>query len=375
MLIGDQLYTDVWSGNFAGVDTILVKPQARRTCGIRRSSVSLSAGPCATFPARNRFRHVPAHQTRLRPYLLYRLFGRGQIDARAHVGTMFKRRFIDTDRLVVRRCGKSVTEIFETEGEDRFRELETSALRSLQSERSLLVSCGGGIVETPVNIELMHEMGTCVYLEGDLRIRFARFVGPTRAPISARPSMPRACLSIAVRCIARPPILPLIFATSPSRTFLPLCRDAFGAWTAMIRRQLINFQNRSVDVRVGLGAFDELSRMFASAVGKPKRAMVVWNSASSERFDEVVEHALVDAGFAVSQFSLEVSPAGATLADADAIFGALSATALPATIWLSPLAMPQPARLLAGAPTSGVAEPSARCCRRPLTPCSRSRRP
>mgnify|MGYP003193395671 CR=1 FL=1 len=96
----------------------------------------------------------------------------------------------------------------------------------------------------------------------------------------------------------------------------------------MIRRQLINFQNRSVDVRVGLGAFDELSRMFASAVGKPKRAMVVWNSASSERFDEVVEHALVDAGFAVSQFSLEVSPAGATLADADAIFGALSANGI-----------------------------------------------
>ena len=96
----------------------------------------------------------------------------------------------------------------------------------------------------------------------------------------------------------------------------------------MIRRQLINFQNRSVDVRVGLGAFDELSRMFASTVGKPKRAMVVWNDATSERFDEVVEHALVDAGFAVSQFSLEVSPAGATLADADAIFGALSANGI-----------------------------------------------
>ena len=28
VLVGDQLYTDVWSGNFAGVDTILVKPQA-----------------------------------------------------------------------------------------------------------------------------------------------------------------------------------------------------------------------------------------------------------------------------------------------------------------------------------------------------------
>lgn len=99
----------------------------------------------------------------------------------------------------------------------------------------------------------------------------------------------------------------------------------------MIRRQLINFQNRSVDVRVGLGAFEELPRMFASAVGKPKRAMVVWNEGASERFGEVVEHALVDAGFAVSQLSLEVSPAGAMLADADTVFGACRLTALPAT--------------------------------------------
>ena len=30
VLIGDQLYTDVWSGNLAGVDTILVKPRYLR---------------------------------------------------------------------------------------------------------------------------------------------------------------------------------------------------------------------------------------------------------------------------------------------------------------------------------------------------------
>lgn len=28
VMIGDQLYTDVWAGNFAGIDSILVKPQA-----------------------------------------------------------------------------------------------------------------------------------------------------------------------------------------------------------------------------------------------------------------------------------------------------------------------------------------------------------
>lgn len=93
--------------------------------------------------------------------------GAGKSTLARNLGTMFSRRFVDTDRLVVRRSGKTVTEVFETEGEGRFRELETSALESLKTDRSLLVSCGGGIVETPRNIELMHEMGTCVYLEGD----------------------------------------------------------------------------------------------------------------------------------------------------------------------------------------------------------------
>lgn len=94
--------------------------------------------------------------------------GAGKSTLARNLGRMFNRRFVDTDRIVERRCGQSVTQIFESEGEQRFRELETSALVSLRSERSLLVSCGGGIVETPQNIDLIHEMGYCVYLEGDI---------------------------------------------------------------------------------------------------------------------------------------------------------------------------------------------------------------
>ena len=94
--------------------------------------------------------------------------GAGKSTLARNLGRMFNRRFVDTDRIVERRCGQSVTQIFETDGEERFRELETSALLSLKSDRSLLVSCGGGIVETPCNIDLIHEMGYCVYLEGDL---------------------------------------------------------------------------------------------------------------------------------------------------------------------------------------------------------------
>ncbi|OUP10161.1 shikimate kinase [Collinsella sp. An2] len=94
--------------------------------------------------------------------------GAGKSTLARNLGNMFNRRFVDTDRLVERRAGMSVGAMYRSRGERYFRRLETQALRSLQSERSLLVSCGGGVVETPENIDLMHAMGFCVYLDGDL---------------------------------------------------------------------------------------------------------------------------------------------------------------------------------------------------------------
>ena len=94
--------------------------------------------------------------------------GAGKSTLARNLGRLFHRRYVDTDRLVERRSGMSISTIFEPEGEERFRLLETEALESLGAKRSLLISCGGGIVETPRNIALMHGMGYCVYLDGDL---------------------------------------------------------------------------------------------------------------------------------------------------------------------------------------------------------------
>lgn len=94
--------------------------------------------------------------------------GAGKSTLARNLGGMFRRPYVDTDRLVERQCGKSIARIFAQEGEASFRRRETRVLRGLAREQSLLVSCGGGIIETPVNIRLMHDMGTVVYLEGDL---------------------------------------------------------------------------------------------------------------------------------------------------------------------------------------------------------------
>lgn len=116
---------------------------------------------------------------------------------------MFKRRYLDTDRLVERRAGHSISYLFRNEGEASFRELETKALESLASERSLLVSCGGGIVETPRNIELMHEMGVCVYLDGEFDDSLRQIRSLASRLISVRASTRSASTSTVDRSTVR----------------------------------------------------------------------------------------------------------------------------------------------------------------------------
>ena len=94
--------------------------------------------------------------------------GAGKSTLARNLGALFHRPSVDTDRLVERALGRSVAEAFETIGEEGFRDEETHQLRCLAARKSLLVSCGGGIVEREVNAELMHDMGVVVFLDGDL---------------------------------------------------------------------------------------------------------------------------------------------------------------------------------------------------------------
>lgn len=108
--------------------------------------------------------------------------GAGKSTLARNLGVLFHRPYVDTDRLVERRLGRSVTEIFAREGEEAFRDAETAELRRLARRKSLLVSCGGGIVERQENCSLMHEMGVIVYLDGDLADSLRQIRCPERRP-------------------------------------------------------------------------------------------------------------------------------------------------------------------------------------------------
>lgn len=108
--------------------------------------------------------------------------GAGKSTVARNLGQMFNRRHLDTDRMVVHRQNKSVAELFATVGEQGYRQFETRALEELKHEKSCLISCGGGIVEWAPSMELIHSMGTVVFLDIDLDGALSHIVHPETRP-------------------------------------------------------------------------------------------------------------------------------------------------------------------------------------------------
>lgn len=70
------------------------------------------------------------------------------------------RRFIDTDALIVQQQGRSVAEIFATEGESFFRELERQTAVELAREEDLVIATGGKMMLDPVSAEALGRNGS-----------------------------------------------------------------------------------------------------------------------------------------------------------------------------------------------------------------------
>ena len=74
-------------------------------------------------------------------------------------------RFVDLDAAIEERQGRSVTEIFEADGEDGFRNMEQSELAAcLASPQPIVVACGGGAVLRAENRDLLRDRAWVCWL-------------------------------------------------------------------------------------------------------------------------------------------------------------------------------------------------------------------
>ena len=71
---------------------------------------------------------------------------------------------VEMDQCIVERQGMSISDIFETYGEEYFRELETNLLIEMQSHKNAVISCGGGAALRGSNVAEMKKNGRVVLL-------------------------------------------------------------------------------------------------------------------------------------------------------------------------------------------------------------------
>ncbi|GAB1438952.1 shikimate kinase AroL [Providencia sp.] len=94
--------------------------------------------------------------------------------------------FVDTDKLILERAGKSIAEIVEQHGWDYFRRLETEVLQSIGQD-NVVVSTGGGIILAPKNQKIMRDNGTVIYLNASAKTLAERLAAEPQA--DQRPSL------------------------------------------------------------------------------------------------------------------------------------------------------------------------------------------
>jgi shikimate kinase len=95
--------------------------------------------------------------------------------------------WIDADEALERRAGRSIRDVFATEGEEAFRELEAAVLRDLADGSRLIIATGGGVVLRGDNREVLRR-GWVVWLTAEIDSLWQRLQGDT-ATAHRRPSL------------------------------------------------------------------------------------------------------------------------------------------------------------------------------------------
>lgn len=116
--------------------------------------------------------------------VLIGFMGSGKTTTGIKLSYRFRRVVEDTDKLIEKKQGRSISDIFAAEGEEYFRKLETQLLRDLKESRTeKIISVGGGTPVREENRPLLKELGTVVYLRIRPETVYERLKEDTTRPL------------------------------------------------------------------------------------------------------------------------------------------------------------------------------------------------
>lgn len=91
--------------------------------------------------------------------------------------------YVDTDRRIEEMTGLAIPEIFETQSESYFRELEIKTIETVSQNLNQIISIGGGAFENAKNIKNLKKNSLIFYLKAPAKELFKRIENETNRPL------------------------------------------------------------------------------------------------------------------------------------------------------------------------------------------------
>ena len=116
--------------------------------------------------------------------ILIGFMGCGKSSVGIKLSYRLKRTIIDTDKWIEKKQGMTISDIFATEGEPVFRQMETDCLKELiETADKQIISVGGGLPMKEENHGLLKELGRVIYLKITPEAVYERLKGDTTRPL------------------------------------------------------------------------------------------------------------------------------------------------------------------------------------------------
>lgn len=103
------------------------------------------------------------------------------------LASQMDRSFHDLDDLIEEEQERTISEIFESQGEDHFRELESDALVRNQPSEPCVMALGGGAFVSEVNRDYISKRGISVWLKVPLELARGRCRSSQHRPLATNP--------------------------------------------------------------------------------------------------------------------------------------------------------------------------------------------
>ena len=120
--------------------------------------------------------------------ILCGFMGTGKTTVGKIVASRLNWRFVDTDHLIERKQGRTISAIFAEDGEAAFRKLESEMVATLRHVRCMVIATGGGILLNPDNRDSLQRSGLVICLDAPADEIVARLAAYTDRPLLSSPN-------------------------------------------------------------------------------------------------------------------------------------------------------------------------------------------